>query len=453
MMDVRSPCGEQVKVRRKYQRGKKYSVSETETVNCNQTSDILRRRCDTGYRTACHYLRNSNIFRSHLASTCTPTGFNFKVSSPDMTTKRSTRSGSIESNYIPTGLSLRSETKGILLVREPTTVSNIFLTVLLFACRKYLFFSTHKRLFVYLILLVASVVGDFIKFPKIYFANSNTFLNQYLVKLGWFWTVLWTLSFLVTTSKVFCLNSRPSITVHATRLVVATFFWYFWTNAFNWLEDYYGKCSGGRGLIRSACKSAGHLWKSFDISGHVFILIYSTLVMISEARPIIGWDKIQDVLRNEENARKEGKTVATTFSNLKEEELQEMKTVYKQMTPYVQILFIVITIFVAVWELMLITTMMYFHTMPEKLLAGIVAMSTWFVTYRVWYSSSFLPPLPGDGFFKYQALQKSEVGIQQLVQCHDNILVFCIFFFNNKICIFIYIWVKYNFIFVCTMVW
>jgi len=133
--------------------------------------------------------------------------------------------------------------------------------------------------------------------------------------------------------------------------------------------------------------------------------------MISEARPIVGWDKIQDVLRNEENARKEGKSVATTFSSLKEGELIEMKTVYKKMTPYVQVLFIVITIFVAIWELMLITTMMYFHTMPEKLLAGIVAMSTWFVTYRGWFSSSFLPPLPGDGFFKYQALQKSEVGI------------------------------------------
>ncbi|XP_026822072.1 FIT family protein CG10671 [Rhopalosiphum maidis] len=328
-----------------------------------------------------------------------------------MTTKRSTRSGSIESNYIPTGLAMRSETKGTLLVREPTTVSSIFLTVLLFACRKYLFLSTHKRLFVYLVLLVASVVGDFIKFPKIYFANSDTFLNQYLVKLGWFWTLLWTLSFLITTSKVFCLNTRSSITVHASRLVIATFFWYFWTNAFNRLEDYYGKCSGGKGLGRSSCKSAGHQWRSFDISGHVFILIYSTLVMISEARPIIGWDKIQDVLRNEENARKEGKSVATTFSNLKEDELQEMKTVYKQMTPFVQILFLVITIFVAVWELMLITTMMYFHTMPEKLLAGIVAMSTWFVTYRAWYSSSFLPPLPGDGFFKNQALQKSEIGI------------------------------------------
>lgn len=324
----------------------------------------------------------------------------------NMTTKRSTRAGSVESNYISSNLSMRHETKGTQLVRDPTSVSSIFLTVFLFGCRKYLFFSTYRRLFVYLLLLVSSIVGDFVKFPKIYFANSNTFLNQYFVKLGWFWTLLWTLSFLIATSKVFCLNSRSRILKHASRLVVATFFWYFWTNSFNRIEEYYGKCSG-KAQTRSLCKAAHHTWSPFDISGHVFILIYSILVMISEARPIIGWDKIQDVLRKEENSRKEGKTVATTFSNLNDHELQELKLVYKQMTPYIQVLFIILTIFVAIWELMLITTMMYFHTMPEKLLAGIVAMSTWYTTYELWYTSSFLPPLPGDGFFKYQALQKN----------------------------------------------
>jgi len=133
--------------------------------------------------------------------------------------------------------------------------------------------------------------------------------------------------------------------------------------------------------------------------------------MISEARPIVGWDKIQDVLRKEENTRNDGKKGSTTFSGLNANELETLKNTYKRMTPYVQVLFIAITAFVAIWELMLVTTMMYFHTMPEKLLAGIVAMFTWFLTYKLWYTSAILPPLPGDGFFKYQALQKSEVGI------------------------------------------
>jgi hypothetical protein len=35
---------------------------------------------------------------------------------------------------------------------------------------------------------------------------------------------------------------------------------------------------------KRGCLKAGHFWNGFDISGHVFILIYSSLVLIEEAR-------------------------------------------------------------------------------------------------------------------------------------------------------------------------
>lgn len=37
-----------------------------------------------------------------------------------------------------------------------------------------------------------------------------------------------------------------------------------------------------------------HFWNGFDISGHAFILIYSSLVLIEEAKPIIGWESIRE---------------------------------------------------------------------------------------------------------------------------------------------------------------
>ncbi|XP_050543821.1 acyl-coenzyme A diphosphatase FITM2-like [Daktulosphaira vitifoliae] len=320
---------------------------------------------------------------------------------------RRMRSNSIETNYLPSGLNLRSESKGTQLVREPTSVLDIFLTVFLYGCRKYLFFSTHKRLFIYFILLVSSIMGDYINVPKIYFANSGTFLNQYFVKLGWFWTILWTSLFLFTSSSVFCINSKGNIMKHSSRLFIATFFWWFWTNGFNYFGQFYGSCTE-KGLSRNNCLSAGKIWQAFDISGHVFILIYSTLVMISEARPIIGWDKIHDVIIAENNARISGKKGKLNYLN--ENELIELKSAYINMTPFIKLLFLIIALFVAIWELMLLTTMMYFHRMPEKLLAGFIAMFTWFLTYRLWYPSEFLPLLPGQGFFNYQALQRSELS-------------------------------------------
>lgn len=47
----------------------------------------------------------------------------------------------------------------------------------------------------------------------------------------------------------------------------------------------------------------GYFWNGFDISGHCFILIYSSLVMIEEAKAINGWERIKDYIRDEKYAR------------------------------------------------------------------------------------------------------------------------------------------------------
>lgn len=63
---------------------------------------------------------------------------------------------------------------------------------------------------------------------------------------------------------------------------------------------------------KRGCIKAGHFWSGFDISGHVFILIYSSLVLIEEARPIIGWDNIKEHLRIEDHYRKVQDTSASS---------------------------------------------------------------------------------------------------------------------------------------------
>ena len=46
--------------------------------------------------------------------------------------------------------------------------------------------------------------------------------------------------------------------------------------------------------------------------------------------------------------------------------------------------------------------MLYYHRMIEKVISGIIAIVTWFITYRVWYPSSAMPDLPGKCSFNYQ---------------------------------------------------
>lgn len=152
---------------------------------------------------------------------------------------------------------------------------------------------------------------------------------------------------------------------------------------------------------------AGHLWSGFDISGHAFILIHSSLVLIEEARPIVKWESIKEHLRNELHNRSISEHSSTNpLRNLKEEQIQNLKFLYDRLTPVIRTLFIGIAALQLLWDVMLVGTMLYYHRMVEKVLSGVIAILTWYFTYRFWYRSNVLPDPPGSGCFFYQRESK-----------------------------------------------
>ncbi|KAF4555498.1 Inositol phospholipid synthesis and fat-storage-inducing TM-like protein [Elsinoe fawcettii] len=231
-----------------------------------------------------------------------------------------------------------------------------------------------------------------------YFARKDNIFNQYFVKVGWFWTTLgfWALHLLTAPSSRTTVSSQstgssittpepPARLVRAfARWSLATLFWAFTTQWFFGpaIIDRGFKLSGGvcdlsrlsipndqplkihetpagpKGLrniqdIASgvACKAAGGVWKGgHDISGHVFLLILGSAMLLLEALPI--------VMRKEGEARaqtKEGRSstlgskIALGIAGLK------------------------------AW--MLLMTAAYFHTWFEKFTGSIVAVTALWVVY------------------------------------------------------------------------
>lgn len=63
-------------------------------------------------------------------------------------------------------------------------------------------------------------------------------------------------------------------------------------------------------------------------------------------------------------------------------------------------LFVAIALLTCIWDLMVFGTALYHHVMVEKFLGGTIALLTWFLTYKFWYSAS---TLPGQcGLFNYK---------------------------------------------------
>lgn len=313
-------------------------------------------------------------------------------------------------NFRPTGYDpQRNDTKGTRPAATPTTIREVLLMMIMYLCKKIIFFDINLKVALYLgSLFLISLIGDFAPYPKSYFSRSDNIFNVYFVKWGWAWTLAVSVPYMVLTSFILCGGNREKLLKeHVPRILIATFFWFVWTKTFNFIETMYGRCNVKNFDTKIACLKGGHFWNGFDISGHAFILIYSSLVLIEEAKPIIGWENIKEHIRNEEHNRGAHEDSSLNpLRNLEDDELKKVKMLYEKYTPAIRVLFITMTALQLLWDVMLVCTMLYYHKMIEKVLSGIFAIITWFFTYRAWYPvNSLLPNSVGQGKFMYQKLR------------------------------------------------
>lgn len=322
-----------------------------------------------------------------------------------MATKRRPLHTATKLNFRPSVSDVNVEQRGTKPTSEPVSIKETIILMVLYLCKKSLFFDTNLKVAVYLgTLFIISLIGDVATIPKMYLSRSDNFFNRYFVKFAWGWNLLLIIPFVVFTTYIYCCGQkRRIIKDHLLRIVIATFFWWFWTTLFNIIEASFGRCGQRSFRTKAVCLQSGNVWNGFDISGHSFILIYGSLFLIEEARCIENWDSIKDYLRLENHHRlsNESSQNLNPLRNLDNDQIKELQFYYKKYTPTIRTLFITITLFQLMWDVMLICTMLYYHVMIEKFLAGVIAVLTWFVTYRIWYAHpKLIPSLPGDGVFQ-----------------------------------------------------
>ncbi len=327
--------------------------------------------------------------------------------------------------YRPTDTA-RSLAKGTKPLAEAASIQQVLVMMVVGFCRKILYgVETSHKVGLYIVgTLILSVIGDFgAKGSPSYMARPDNVFNVYFVKFGWGWTVSFVGIFVLITSYTTSCGRRDILKNQVIRLVLATFVWWSFTGLLEVIEQRTGICSATKYHMKSSCIERGFRWKGFDISGHTFLLIWNNLFILEEAKAYLGWERIRDMLRNEEHKRLStdfsassmtasagGEPSATTptssgeataLSRLRNEEFLHLRSNYKSFTPWVRFLFCILSLWVTLWDVMLFCTVMYFHITIEKVVASCLAVLIWFLLYRVIYTKSWSCGLPGDGLFKY----------------------------------------------------
>ena len=231
-----------------------------------------------------------------------------------------------------------------------------------------------KILFV--MVIFANVISLLSFAPQTCFDDKNNLLNRVFVEFSWGWTLLFMLPMITLLSYVYEKASRLDVSKNLLRVAVAHVIWYVLTTAFVLLDNAVGTCSNAAYEYRRECHESGSLWYGFDISGHTFLLSYCILIITEEAIPASHhvWQQAGSII------------LSIDESNLQK--------AYNKISPVIDILRLYGVVLILLSTLMTLTTNLYFHTMPEKLLGFIIAVVCWYVTYHYMYGAVWFLPQP-----------------------------------------------------------
>jgi len=203
------------------------------------------------------------------------------------------------------------------------------------------------------------------------YTRKKSFVNQYFAKLAWAWTTLAIFIFYLFSGK----NKKSKIN-SLIRYIIASLYWFilcrwaFGEGVFNRIQRQYGKCevpskdaSNDESTFVSTNSFSCHReyrgrWIGFDVSGHVFLLVHSSLFLLEEIWPVL---------------RKQ------VFYLLDESASNDLKQNAKKIS--CACLFGLS--FVLLWFYTLCITTTHYHHFREKILGFLFPAIYWFVCYHI----------------------------------------------------------------------
>jgi len=280
----------------------------------------------------------------------------------------------------------------------PTNYLEFLQMLFLHVCRKVVFIETHVKIGLYVALVIfCSVCKDLLPPIRTYMANKHNIFNVVFVKWGWLWTLSLVVPFVVLTSYTYSCGTMDLVRKHVARVVVvATAVWFFCVRAFNYVEHVTGSCYEGEFIKdKLSCRNSGFVWLGFDISGHCFLLVFANLVISEEVKAFKNWERIGEMLtKHDSNAKDESDSFVSPLRKLNKSQIDALRSSYHVQTPRIKCLLVALTVLSCMWEVMLLCTCLFFHSMPQKITGTIVAILFWFLTYQMWYKTSLSPGLP-----------------------------------------------------------
>lgn len=263
-------------------------------------------------------------------------------------------------------------------------ICRIFHHITLVFCRRFIFSSIKWKILIHFSLII---LGPFLKEARIFpislsvAIKINSF-NKYVSQLGWMSSICFLIPFVYLTSLIYARGHYGLIVRHLIRLLIATSIWYSLRWLFARIE-----------ILTGSCQPPNHQKKSCRYSWHdgqTFLYLYAVLVINEEVKLYDeNWRKVELASLNRADS-------SATLLN---------QTRLRLFSIPISFLYFILALLTTLWELMLLTSAVYFYNIFHKLFAVILSVFSWLITYHFWFrhnsGSLFSPCSPGDGFVTF----------------------------------------------------
>ncbi|KAI1708866.1 inositol phospholipid synthesis and fat-storage-inducing TM domain-containing protein [Ditylenchus destructor] len=246
--------------------------------------------------------------------------------------------------------------------------------------KKYLFLDVRYRAMSYFgaIILLSYLAAILSPSKSSYLVQKHNVLNQYGTKLGWFWTSILLIPFMWLTSTLHY-ESMSKALCALSRYAIATLLWYLCTGIFMHVEHQTSGCFDDKSNDFSECSGSdrcciGQRAAGFDISGHMFLLLYSILIINEEVSSFWNWPRAP-------------RTTPMHIPNVSE------YNAYKKTTKYIRHLFVGLFCLHIFWDLQLVITVLFYHEFLHKVFAAAIAVLCWASTYRLLFPFASIAPI------------------------------------------------------------
>ena len=192
------------------------------------------------------------------------------------------------------------------------------------------------------VVVLGSILSQFSYEPN-YFSDRRNIFNVYFIKLGWFWTSLvFGLRFAFSQEYRQVKNTPRSQKI--VEYFLCTAVWWLLTTLFSSIDFMTGTCTDSSFGSPRECRHGGGIWDSIDISGHAYLLIFSSLALLEFSRESLPKETCSSPVR------------------------------------YIEYFSLFIR---SLWFIMLLTTFLYFHTLFDKLAGSFLAAASWYLVYQI----------------------------------------------------------------------